>query len=903
MASYTDKIPTFNPYVQQLPIDAMLKVGAYKQEKYEEGVKRIQTSIDNVAGLDIANAAQQQYLQSKLNSLGNNLKWVAAGDFSDFSLVNSVNGMTKQITKDEDVINAVSSTAKLRAGYKKRAELEKKGLTDKNNDDYYNKDASAYINSEDVKASFNSDYVPYTNIIKKLQEALVNAGESKDIVEEIFITGNDGKPLITNGHYTYADAKTIDKLVTNKPAVMAAISNVLNEGSVKQQIGIDGWATYRNVEATKLLEPLKMQYDQERSSLQQQQLDTTALLIAKNLSPEQKEAYTNANKEIEAALLRNDKTFLSLSEQAENSPEQFKENFYAQEFKQRLMTQFVKEEKSRTYGTNEALQQQNWRDTMAFNVLQEKNKIAYQNRTLAVSESKNQLDWLTFSRDSVQDPVTGEWNKKDTTTVGPDGKPKKPGVINANPIFKGDNPGDKVSAINIVENDIDKLTVDKDDIAFGMYADLMRINHNNAGLSDKVIEASVNKYAKDTGVTPSQFLNRWAFSIKNKYAEMGLKPPPNFQEDLTNYNTTSKNLSTKVITSKTALAQAIEEAGVDKVLNDVKKGKKEFKFNINGEIVTITPDDMLDITSDGTLQQIALGYGSQSRDPYNLQINQPNLTSKQNKFLSKFNTLSPEMKAQIYKEANLYKGAGKTISDAREKARKLYNDKLSKIVGVSDVITQSLPMGSADEIKATVANVSTYITGAERSFEGGEEGKKGMIKALANPTGISWVGKKPTNSRETWTGSIIVTGADGNKYKVNDVNHDDLESFTGKTLTNYIETPIQDAINMNTNTKSTNPKYLPGSELAWTTAHLQEHETNPDILNSGWGYRADAVKAGGGYRMINYVRVPGTKKYVTIYGDYVAPEENIITNTFKTVTPVELKNLYLQYVQSQTQNK
>ena len=113
MASYTDKIPTFNPYVQQLPVEAMLKVGVYKQQKYEEGVQKIQTSIDNVAGLDIANPVQQQYLQSKLNSLGNNLKFVAAGDFSDFSLVNSVNGMTKQIVKDEDVINAVSSTARL----------------------------------------------------------------------------------------------------------------------------------------------------------------------------------------------------------------------------------------------------------------------------------------------------------------------------------------------------------------------------------------------------------------------------------------------------------------------------------------------------------------------------------------------------------------------------------------------------------------------------------------------------------------------------------------------------------------------------------------------------------------------------------------------------------------------
>ena len=65
MASYTDKIPTFNPYVEQQPVDAMLKVGVYKQQKYEEGVKKIQTNIDNVAGLDVANDVDKQYLQSK----------------------------------------------------------------------------------------------------------------------------------------------------------------------------------------------------------------------------------------------------------------------------------------------------------------------------------------------------------------------------------------------------------------------------------------------------------------------------------------------------------------------------------------------------------------------------------------------------------------------------------------------------------------------------------------------------------------------------------------------------------------------------------------------------------------------------------------------------------------------
>ena len=111
MASWTDKIPTFNPYVAQLPVEAMVQVGMYKQKQYDEGIQKIQTNIDNVAGLDIAKESDKVYLQSKLNQLGNDLKIVAAGDFSNFQLVNSVNGMTNQIVKDANVQAAVASTA------------------------------------------------------------------------------------------------------------------------------------------------------------------------------------------------------------------------------------------------------------------------------------------------------------------------------------------------------------------------------------------------------------------------------------------------------------------------------------------------------------------------------------------------------------------------------------------------------------------------------------------------------------------------------------------------------------------------------------------------------------------------------------------------------------------------
>jgi hypothetical protein len=895
MASYTDKIPTFNPYVEQQPVDAMLKVGVYKQQKYEEGVKKIQTNIDNVAGLDIANEVQQKYLQSKLNSLGNNLTFLAASDFSDFSLVNSVNGMTKQITKDEDVLNAVSSTAKLRAGYKRKAELAKKGLTDKNNDDYYDMYASEYVNSKDLKASFSADYVPYTNITKKLQEALVGAGESSTIAEQIFVTGDDGKPLITNGKYTYADAKTIDKLVTNKPAVLAAINNVMSRGDVKQQLGIDGWATYRGVEATNLLEPLKVQYDSENERLQAQSLEISALLTATNLSPEQREAYTKASSEIEASILSNNNSFLSLSRQAEDNPEEFKQNYYTKEFKQNLINQFVKEDKSRTYGTNEALQQQNFRDKMAFDVLQEKNKIAYQNQTLAISKSQDKLAWMKFQGDYGVDPVTGEIYKKPTPTTA-----KKPGTIDANtPLFAGSTPGDKVSAINIVKEDISTLNTNKGDIALTMYADLMRANNNDYSLSNDAILATVKTYAKKQGITPEQYLDRWAVNIKNKYAELGLKPPPNLEDQLNDYTTTSKNLKNKMTMTKAAEIAADKEAGVDESLTKLINNKPTLKFNVNGTTLVLEPKDMVSFTADKI--QWALTHQSLSNPNFPDTKLRDNLTPNQLKVIQNWNKLPESMKNSIYKETYSYdKGDNNRAKHAATlaKSNELFNSKLSKIVGVTDVKGGSLPMYTADQIKASIANVSSFLSVGMRSFGPGDT-EASIQAALKDPTSISWTGKKPTNSKEQWTGNIIVVDKAGTKHTITNVNHDELQKFTGLNLKNYEEKPVQDLLNMNDKTKSTNSVYGPSSPKAWTTSYYQGNDVNPEVVKAGWGYRADAVNASGGYRLVNYIKPPGENRWITIYGGAIAKEESMIDTVFKTASPKDLENLYMIYLQNQ----
>jgi len=241
MASFTDAITQFNPYVAQLPVEAMLKVGMYKQGKYEEGVQKIQGEIDKVAGLDIYKDDDKQYLQSKLNQLGSKLKTVAGGDFSNFQLVNSVGGMATQIGKDEKVINAVTSTAKLRKEMQKmNDDSEKTGGSNLYNRDLFLKDTDNWINDKTVGSSFNYQYTPYRNVFKKLVDVGKEVGIDSTIVQQLFKTDPGGNQIYENGKLQYNDvmAETLLK-GKDKGKLLEAFQAGLDAGDYKQ-LSING---------------------------------------------------------------------------------------------------------------------------------------------------------------------------------------------------------------------------------------------------------------------------------------------------------------------------------------------------------------------------------------------------------------------------------------------------------------------------------------------------------------------------------------------------------------------------------------------------------------------------------------------------------------------------------------
>ena len=204
MASFTDAIPQFNPYIQQLPVEAMVKVGMEKQQRYDQGLQRIQSQIDQVAGLSIVRPQDKEYLQSKLNDLGSKLKSVAAGDFSNYQLVNSVAGMAGSVAKDANIISAVQSTAQRKALQEKIQKDTDAGKYNPANNYLFNQTDQEWFNDPNVGASYSGYYRTPIDVWGKIKDIAKEVGIDSRDVDNLFqkdsVTGEilrdkKGEPL------------------------------------------------------------------------------------------------------------------------------------------------------------------------------------------------------------------------------------------------------------------------------------------------------------------------------------------------------------------------------------------------------------------------------------------------------------------------------------------------------------------------------------------------------------------------------------------------------------------------------------------------------------------------------------------------------------------------------------
>lgn len=364
MSSYTDAISTFNPYVAQLPVELMAQVGMQKQAQYDAGIQKIQTKIDNVAGLDIMKDVDKTYLKSKLNQLGSDLTKVAAADFSNAQLVNSVGGMASQIGKDASIQSAVGSTAWYR---KQAAEMEKarsEGKSSEANVYDFNNKANAWMESDKVGEKFNGRYTPYTDVKKKAMEAIKALHpnlQKYDIPFEI----KDGKIDTTK----IADAMKRYKIEgVDEGQIGAAITASLSSEDINQ-LSIEGNYQFRGVTPDQLIGIAQTNYKNDKDEA----VATLKFLTEKKAITVDPTLSAKIDERIEAVQkqIGDDKVPGTLDSQlkdaielATKNPEQVKASLYKDGFIKEFANAFTWKNQEESYETNPLKEQENFRTEM-----------------------------------------------------------------------------------------------------------------------------------------------------------------------------------------------------------------------------------------------------------------------------------------------------------------------------------------------------------------------------------------------------------------------------------------------------------------------------------------------------------------------------------------------------------
>jgi hypothetical protein len=390
MASFTDIIPQFTPYVQQLPVEAMVAVGMEKQKRYDEGVQKIQQSIDKIAGLDVAADADKAYLQSKLNQLGNDLTFVAAGDFSNYQIVNSVDGMAKQIAYDPNVQNAVGSTAYLRKQQKRKEKAIEEGKSSPENEWMFDSQVSNYLNTTTPGSSFKGTYYEFHNVDKKLRGLaadLQKAGYEQSTDNPFQRDNVTGKTLYYNkdGSVSTDPSKGGTPRVANSMLTTTVkgigAEKILNnfydslDENDKRQLNITAQYHYRDSTPITFQNDIIKTYNEKKKIYSDAIIDASVKLATEKLTPEQKsklQSDINKAKELVYSGGFDKQMNEDLSKvDTEAEADSYKYKIYTQKYLTNLSKDLANESISTKYSTNPEFQAMMEKKRFEFDVQKE----------------------------------------------------------------------------------------------------------------------------------------------------------------------------------------------------------------------------------------------------------------------------------------------------------------------------------------------------------------------------------------------------------------------------------------------------------------------------------------------------------------------------------------------------
>jgi len=522
MASFTDILPQFSPYIQELPVEAMVEVGMEKQRRYDEGVQKIQQSIYNVAGLPVLRDQDKVYVQSKLNELGNKLKTVAAGDFSNYQLVNSVSGMTNQIIKDPIIQAAVGSASHDVEQQKYMQEQKQKGNLTPDNEWKYNSARQAYLKAGLTDEAgnpirFNQQYVDHFDVDKFVRESFDAVKPGNYTFEQLYMTDENGKELKdANGRYIPSKIATVLEQEGRFPeAVTATLNQIFSDPRVKQQLQITGEYNYRAYTPEMLTEKFAVTKDQELNRLNNK-------LEELNLKKSAGEDVQKNIDKLEETIKSVNSQFADVSEVIKNNPDAVKGSIYMDEVKKNWTGMYGTISEKRSVEKNELF-------AVNFELQKEAND-------LAIRKEDMRYKWASLAetkKKNLKDEERADLEMKlKYPSAFPEMGPLAPGSLNANAAF--DNNYEKAASI---------YTGAVDDLIFSTVLNTQQSRNAvqkyvDAGMSPEEARARViNNTAKAQGISPEEYRTNWQTKATTYLEQNPGKLDPDLLTKLNNVQT------------------------------------------------------------------------------------------------------------------------------------------------------------------------------------------------------------------------------------------------------------------------------------------------------------------------------------------------------------------------------
>lgn len=254
MANFVGAITNFNPYIQQIPTEAYMKVGMFKEQQYQMGVQKVQDTVDKIAGLDIANEGGRNYLRARVDELTNSLNKYSHVDFSNPNNVTQLASLAKPLYQDENIVNDVVNTGIYRKWQKEASDAYKAGKMELGQYMREASDASIWLNSKSAGSQYtgrqNANTATKKDLVDRIIKAKKDGMEKNEYVYDInYDVRTPYYVKSTNKHYSEADFNNFitESIISTRDREMLMNDNWYeNQGKSTEQLQREDLQLYQS---------------------------------------------------------------------------------------------------------------------------------------------------------------------------------------------------------------------------------------------------------------------------------------------------------------------------------------------------------------------------------------------------------------------------------------------------------------------------------------------------------------------------------------------------------------------------------------------------------------------------------------------------------------------------------